>query len=274
MPRQRSKISSPLFRSKDIRVVPSATEKGESVAVSDGSSSSVNMRTLRTNLVLLKAYSDYSPHQLPRAEAEIYESIMHQLKIVHGTPPYETAMKLINEVFTNKQVKTGSVASSLIGCSVVMNDTQIGGCDPRCLNSLPKDNTSSNVCELQVFTYNGTLVHHGDNHTSSKAYVIAEKNFEFNESDRAVLIANGVEIVTVIVKEGVIYQKKPPIAVEQIPVSKTTSSSSVQWWVWLIVALAILIIALIILYICYRKGMISTTIVKHDESSAVYSTEW
>lgn len=273
MPRQRSKISSPLFRSKEIRVVAGATEKGETVARSDGSSSSVNMRTLRTNLVLLKAYSDYLPNQLPHAEAEIYESIMHQLKIVHGTPPYETAMKLINEVFTNKQVKTGSVASSLIGCSVVMNDTQIGGCDPRCLNSLPKDNSSSNGCELQVFTYNGSLTHHGDNHTSSKAYVIAERDFEFTESDKALLVANGVEIVTVIVKEGVIYQKRPPIAVEQISVTKSTSSSSVQWWVWLLVGIAILIIALIILYICYRRGMLTSKVVKHEEGF-VYANQW
>ena len=273
MPRQRSKISSPLFRSKEIRVVAGATEKGESVARSDGSSASVNMRTLRTNLVLLKAYSDYSPSQLPHAEAEIYESIMHQLKIVHGTPPYETAMKLINEVFTNKHVKTGSVASSLIGCSVVMNDTQIGSCDPRCLNSLPKDNSSGNACELQVFTYNGTLVHHGDNHTSSKAYVIAEKEFEFTESDKALLVANGVEIVTVIVKEGVIYQKRPPIAVEQISVAKSTSSSGVQWWVWLIVGLFILLVALIVLYICYRQGFLTSKIVKHEET-IIYNEQW
>lgn len=254
----RRKIVSPLFRSKTVEDPVQITEKGrKEVAHSDGSSSSVNMKNLRENLLTLKAYADYLPSDLPRAETEIYTSIMHQLKLVHGTPPYESAMKLVNEIFTNKKIKTHSVAASLVGCMATSLDSKMGGCDPRCLDSLPRDNSSGNSCEMQVFVYErGTLTHHGSNVSSSKAYVFSSEEISFSERHKEQLHQSNVDTIIVVMNESGVYHKKPPMAVNQIETTKAvekTTYNSQWWWGGFILLILVILLIFIIGYMWYNS---------------------
>lgn len=280
----RGKIVSPLFRSKEIPTPVQTTEKGgkdaPTVARTDGASASVNMRTLRANLILLKAYADYLPSELPRTESDIYESIMHQLKLVHGMPPYENAMALINEIFSNKKVKTDSIAASLVGCTLAARDSHMGGCDPRCLDSLPKDNVTGNSCEMQVFVYEkGKLTHHGENHTSSKAYVFASEEINFSEADKELLNNRGVDTITVVHNEAGVYHKKPPMAVNQIKTAKVivvepTSFSSWQWWQWTLLVVFIIFLVALVLYLCYVNGLFYKKKVAPSAAAEVTKQNW
>lgn len=268
----KGKVSSPFFMpsssssAEEDSVLSYAENKGgdKNFTHRDTSSSSIDLAKLKKRLETLHPYKNYKRDELPSRERTIYDRVMQQLKVLHGTPPYEKAMQVISESFSDKKVKPGTISASLVGCSRASTENDLNGCDPRCVDSLPKDGSTGNSCNMQVFIIeNGALKHHGSNVNSKSAYVFIDNPtpYTFTEEDKMLLEKHNVEsFIITQVKNGV-YQSSDAVLVSSLSTMKskdivvTTPSTAAEWWFWGIAIFLIILIIILALYMFFKAGM-------------------
>lgn len=265
----KGKISSPFYMpssTEEETVLSYAENKGgdKNFTHRDTSSSSIDLVKLKKRLEALRPYKNYKREELPSKERNIYDRVMQQLKVLHGTPPYEKAMQVISESFSDKKVKPGTISASLVGCSRASEENDLNGCDPRCVDSLPKDGSTGNSCNMQVFIIeNGGLKHHGSNITSKSAYVFIDNPtpYMFTEEDKMLLEKHKVESFIVTQVRNGVYQSSDAILVSSLPIMKSkdivvvTPSTTAEWWFWGIAIFLIIVIIILALYMIFKAGM-------------------
>lgn len=213
-------------------------------------------KTLSDNLQKLRPYQDVMVDFLSPESRELFVNIMSQGNRLDKTPLYKIFLETVSEVFANPTILPGTVASHLAGCPVVYDENNLGGCDPRCLSSLPlADNPNSNLCERTVLVYkDGKIVILQNKGTSEAILLIYDQNFSaINEQSKQLLAKMEISKFHVLRLQA--DRTFSPVTVETMddlllakPKDTTTTNSSNFWWILLAVILIIFLI-LVVIYI-------------------------
>lgn len=222
MSRQRSKITSPLFKITGDANLSSKTKsffikgKDDITYQREGGKEDVfNIKTKEGNFKLsrkdlkdalenLKTQSNIPVKQLPENHKETYDNILDALKFLYGSPElYEMIMEDIKNIFRDvKKIIPGTVAAFFVGCSSDEKFSGPIGCDPRCAASLPPGESIPGYsnCDDLVLAYIKGTFSALNNKKSPHAYIyIGDVDFNgFPVEDIEKLKRERVENVTLI----------------------------------------------------------------------------
>lgn len=210
-------------------------------------------KILNDNLLKLKTYQDILVDYLPAEAREIFTNIMSQGNRLDKTPLYQVFLDSVSKIFSSPTILPGTVAAYLAGCPVVYQENNLGGCDPRCLSSLPlADKPGSNLCDRSVLVLkDGKITVLQNKDTREAVFLIYDPNFlSLSKENVQMLKTMNIRSFHVLkLQADRTFTPVHTMNLEQLAMAasakQTSSTTTNGWWIFLIIVLIIILIVAI-----------------------------
>ena len=234
----------------------------DSLLVDENKAVEVNRATLRKALhdlfpVSNTAVQDLSPH-----DTEIFRSVVETLRLLFHSPAlYDMLLKDVREVFTQDQVRPGTVGAFFRGCFIDNDFNGPLGCSPKCADSLPPPEgiPGHQQSDDLVLIYREGDFHSLNERVSLHCYVYLEDATfnHFTAANIAKLHDAGIEQATIIYgnSDGSYQRVVGPLALDALPVAPSTATEDNYNGALTVIGISVAVLVIIVLIMLANRNM-------------------